>query len=175
MKAERAVVVRKVDSSVGERTAEELRRDIDDNNGGLQVDEVIKFPGHTHVFKIEFQTIAMAEKARQNGLLIFHTRIAPNQIEKEFFVDILMCFNCFALDNHTTEKCPNKNNPVICSECTGNHNFEDCTSITKRCVNCGGPHRTMAMKCPKKKEIAKKKRIEAQQGKMEKGEEHMPE
>ena len=35
-------------------------------------------------------------------------------------------------------------------------------------LNCGGPHRTMAMSCPKKKEIIKQKRDQAKQNEQEK-------
>ena len=170
MKAERAIIVRKIDSTVGERSKEELKEEIERCNNGLVVDEVVKFPRHTHLFKIEFQTISMAEKAREKGLLIFNMKVTPHQIEKEHFTDILMCFTCYQLDSHITDNCPQKGKLVICSECSGDHHFQQCNSQTKKCVNCGGPHRTMAMGCPKKKDIAKRKRQEATQGKLEKEE-----
>ena len=49
---------------------------------------------------------------------------------------------------------------IVCSECAGNHSFKECTSRIKKCLNCHGPHRTMAMACPLKKEIIKRKRRE---------------
>ena len=52
MKAERAIIVRRIDSTVGERSKEELKEEIERCNNGLLVDEVVKFPRHTHLFKI---------------------------------------------------------------------------------------------------------------------------
>ena len=47
---------------------------------------------------------------------------------------------------------------AICSECgrTG-HRFHQCNSQHKKCINCGQNHRTLAYKCPKRKEVIKQK------------------
>ena len=79
----------------------------------------------------------------------------------------MICFNCYKLEDHTSANCPTKD-IIVCSECTDNHNFKDCTSTTKKCLNCEGPHRTMAMSYPKKKKIIKQQRDQAKQKKHEK-------
>lgn len=61
------------------------------------------------------------------------------------------------MDSHATRDCPTPD-LVVCSECTGSHNFRDCKALGKKCLNCGGDHRTMAMACPKKKEVIRKKK-----------------
>ena len=47
---------------------------------------------------------------------------------------------------------------LICSECarTGQR-FHQCNSQQKKCINCGQNHRTLAYKCPKRKEVIKQK------------------
>ena len=126
-------------------------------NTQLEIVEVTKFGSYTHLFKIELRTIEQAQRVLQNGLLCGHTKIASHQIEKEEFTDILICFNCYKLEDHTSANCPKKGT-MVCSECAGHHHFKECTSNIKKCLNCGGPHRTMAMSCPKKKEIIKQKK-----------------
>ncbi|MPC23854.1 hypothetical protein E2C01_016921 [Portunus trituberculatus] len=50
---------------------------------------------------------------------------------------------------------------TVCSEC-GSHEYtwKNCTNDTKKCINCSGPHRTLANKCPRRKEIKDHKRKE---------------
>ena len=167
LKAERSVICRKIDSSVGEMSKEEIKEDISSRNIHLDAEEVTKFGSYTHLFKVEFKTIEQAQRALQNGFLCGNTKISSHQIEKEEFTDILICFNCYKLEDHTSSNCPTKDT-IVCSECTGNHYFKDCTSPTKKCLNCEGPHRTMAMACPKKKEIVKRKRFIAKEKEQEK-------
>ena len=59
-------------------------------------------------------------------------------------------------------RAPNKRLEVTearCSECSAvGHRWTECKSQVKKCLNCQGPHRTLAMACPKKKEAIKNKR-----------------
>ena len=162
VKAQRSVICRQVDSWVGEHTGEEIKKEIERCNENLKVAEVIKFKSYTHIFKIEFKNIEMAEKAKLRGILCFNVKITSRQIEQETFIDILTCFNCYAYEDHPTSRCPNTN-AKKCSECCGDHDYRQCKSSIKKCINCGGPHRTLAMSCPVKKRHLeeKKKTIEA--------------
>ena len=47
--------------------------------------------------------------------------------------------------------------------------MEGYTSPTKKCINCDGAHRTMAMACPKRKEILKEKEEREKQRQADKG------
>ena len=98
----------------------------------------------------------MAQKAFEQGLVLFNMKISPDQIKKEIFINILICFKKYKMEDHTTANCPRKNT-VICSECAGNNIWKDCTFPTKNCINCDGTHRTMAMTCPKRKEMLREK------------------
>lgn len=159
VKANRAVICRQIDPFVGERTRDDIQHEIERCNSNLKIAELVKFGQHSHVFKIEFRTSEMAQHVLERGFLCFNMKITPSQIQREEFVDVLTCFRCYRMDNHATKDCPTPD-LVVCSECTGGHSFRDCKSNQKKCINCGGEHRTMAMACPKKKEIIKKKKEE---------------
>lgn len=152
---------------MGHHTKQQLQAEIQRCNQHLRVAEVYKFGVHTHVFKIEFTTTEMARTVLERGLLVFHMRITPSQIKQEENEDVLMCFKCYQLESHTTRECPSPN-IVICSECSGPHNFKNCNETFKKCINCDGPHRTMAMSCPVKKEKIKNKRVTKEEEKKQK-------
>ena len=159
IKADRSLICKQIDEMVGRRSADELGKEIRRCNQGMEVEEVIKFGEVTHSFKIQFSTIEQAERAQARGIIAFNMKIASHQIHKEIFTDVLMCFKCYKLDSHTSDKCPTPN-IRICSECSGNHLFSECKETQKKCLNCGGPHRTMAWSCRMKKEVAARKRDE---------------
>ena len=103
VKAEKSIICRKVESIVGEKTKEEIKTEIMRCNEGLKVEEVVKFGYYTHVFKIEFETLQDAEKAKRQGILCFNTKIADHQIETEKHTDIRICFHCYKLEQKTTQ------------------------------------------------------------------------
>ena len=156
IKANRSVICRKIDMSVGSHTKDELTAEINKCNTNIKVAEITKFKEYTHIFKIELQTTEQAQHVLQNGLLCYNTRIAPSQIEKEEYADLQICFTCYKYESHSTKDCPTPNK-IICSECTGQHKHTQCTSNIKKCINCGGSHRTLAMACPTKKQLMRNK------------------
>ena len=102
--------------------------------------------------KIEFETVEMADKAIQHGIRLFRISVASHQITKEKYTEITYCLRCYALEQHLTKDCPKPREHKACSECASDdHTWSNCTSTTKKCLNCGGPHRTMAFKCPTRK------------------------
>ena len=154
IKAKRTLLVRKVDQWVGSHSKEDIKEELERNHAWLKIREVTKIKQYTHLFKIEFVSVAMTDRALQEGLLCFFTRLAPSQMERETYISLQMCFKCYKYENHNTDKCP-EGDIKWCSEC-GNkdHTYTDCPDKTiKRCLNCNGPHRTMAMACPIKKEL----------------------
>ena len=92
VRAQRSIICRQVDSYVGEHTKEQLLGEINRCNGTIRAVEVIKFKDYTHVFKVELENTQMADKVATNGLLCFHVKISPTQIEREEYVDIMVCF-----------------------------------------------------------------------------------
>ena len=159
LKTERSLICRRVDSSIGEMTKEELKEDMNSRNTQLEVVEVTKFGSYTHLFKIELRTIEQAQRVLQNGLLCGHTKIASHQIEKEEFTDILICFNCYKLEDHTSANCPKKGT-IVCSECAGHHHFKECNSNIKKMSKLWGNHIAL-WRChaQKRRKLSNKKEI----------------
>ncbi|KAF2352204.1 hypothetical protein FHG87_017041 [Trinorchestia longiramus] len=155
IRAQRSVVCRQIDSWIGEKSTDELKQEITHRNPHFEVREIIKFGQYTHVFKIEFATINMACHALQHGILCERIKIAPSQIQQKF-IEILICFNCYKMEQHATKDYPTPN-LTICSECTGNHAHKNCTSPIKKRLKCQEDHRTMAMSCPTRETIIKNK------------------
>lgn len=59
--------------------------------------------------------------------------------------------NCFGY-GHLKPQCKEETK----TECSsGTHSYRDCKSSVKKCVNCGGAHRTFANSCPTCKEAIK--------------------
>ena len=96
------------------------------------------------------------------GLLLFNTYILPENTEKDNYTPIRTCFTCYAFENHPTTQCPKKD-IKICSVCaeTG-HMGNECNNTIKKCVNCGGGHRILAVSYPIKKEKINQVRNEQQ-------------
>lgn len=156
--SKRSVICRRLDPWLGGHTAEEIKAEINRTQSWARVSEVIKFGNYTHVIKITFEETGMAQNAKEKGLLMFHVAVTKEQIEREVYTNIQMCFICYELESHTSRDCPKKDTKV-CSECgKDGHTFRECEETTKQCLNCKGPHRTMAMSCPKKKELIKEKK-----------------
>ncbi|KAF2348751.1 hypothetical protein FHG87_020494 [Trinorchestia longiramus] len=155
IRAQRSVVCRQIDSWIGGKSADELNRKLRIATHTLKCGK-LSFGQYIHVFKIEFTTINMVSHALQHGILCEHVKIAPSQIQQEKFIDILIYFNCYKLEQHTTKDRPTPN-LTICPDCTGNHTYKNCTSAIKKCLNCKRDHRTMAMSCQTRKTIIKNK------------------
>ena len=72
---------------------------------------------------MECGSVAEAERVLSVGLLCFYIRISPNQIQREDYTNLLMCFNCY-YENHITSNCPHK------KVSTGVLNVEQKTTIS---------------------------------------------
>lgn len=162
IKAKRTIFVRKVDKEIGSHTAEEIKANLELNNQWMKIAEVTKIKDYTHVFKICFRDTQMADKALDKGFLAFRMSITPDTLEREKFTSILTCFKCYKFEAHQTKDCPETSK--FCSECAEEgHFYTECTNTHKACLNCtrqnktNNNHRTLAMACPIKKELIKKK------------------
>ena len=101
----------------------------------------------------------MVDKAIEEGLFITNQRVKPIQVEREIFIKITPCNNCFYYD-HTTNKCPHEH-LTLCSICGANdHRNKNCNAEAQKCLNCRGPHRTLAAARSIRKNIIKEKRTE---------------
>ena len=128
---------------------------------------VIKIKDYTHVLKIEFSTVEAADKALEKGILMFHMMVTPEQMARDEFINILTCFKYYALENHPTKSCTETR--TLCPECAQEgHRWSECRNPIKKCLNCDGQHRTLAMAYPVKKELMHKKKSEKEQEEQQK-------
>lgn len=158
VRAKRTIFVRQVDDTVGRRTANDIKDELTAKQNWIKIEEIIKIKHFTHIFKIVCENVETADKILDQGLLLFNTKISKFQCEREEYTHLLICFKCYQYETHPTKDCTSTT--TYCSECglTG-HDFRQCASDNKKCLNCGGDHRTLAVKCP----IRKQKQLEKQQ------------
>ena len=104
----------------------------------------------------------MASKAMNTGIVLFNLVVPSANIFQDEFVNLLICYKCYALEEHTTASCTKPINYKVCSLCsqTG-HTFKECQAYEKTCINCKGPHSTLAMSCPHRKRIQKEKKTKS--------------
>ena len=144
--AMKTVVVKEIDSIIDEFTDQEIIENIERVNDWAKVVELYKFQTTAKMLKIQFETTTMATRALNNGLIILFQRVPPRRIEKEIFVRLLPCNNCYGYD-HDTKSCKEAKQ-TLCAFCgSSGHKQSTCTSLTPKCINCGEAHRTLAAQC----------------------------
>ena len=118
--------------------------------------------------KIICANVRTANDILDKGLVVYNQRFAGRSLERELYFNITPCFKCYKYD-HSTNKCQTPEDFKVCSECSKKgHRYNECSSQLKKCLNCGQPHKTLAFKCPVRKELVKKKIGELKQKKQEK-------
>ena len=155
--AMRTVIVKEVDSMIDEYSNEEVIYSIEALNEWAEVTEIYKFKTPSKMLKVQFKSGSMAQRAIKEGMVILNQRIPARRIEKEIFVKLTPCNNCYAY-NHETKKCP-KEKMTLCANCgEEGHKQSNCEARSPRCINCGEEHRTLAAQCMIRKDLIKEKR-----------------
>ncbi len=161
LKVKKSVIVPRVEDIIYERPLSDIKEELKDHNvwiGDDGVAEIYKFPNSLTI-KITFTTTALAQKCLEAGIKAFGISIPATMIKHETYIPIKSCMRCYTLEEHHTNECPRPKDFKICSECsTEGHVWHQCQSNTKKCINCGENHSTLAMKCQKRKDTIKEKR-----------------
>ena len=153
----KTVIIKRLDPIIDEYEAEEIKQSIERANNNIVVEEIFVFPITSKIMKVRLETSAMAKKVLCNGLLVLNQRVKPNQIEKEIFVKITPCTNCYKYD-HMTSSCP-REKMLLCAFCGGeNHKQKDCKKETPECLNFREQH-TGSLVSREKKINKRKKNI----------------
>ena len=97
----------------------------------------------------------MAQNALDKGMIILQQSIPKWNLEREIFVRLTPCRNCFKYEHKFIECKEEKRDR--CMYCAGNHRQHDCKEETPCCINCGGQHRTLAAACKVHKDLIKKR------------------
>ena len=136
--AMKTVIVKEIDSIIDEYENQEINNSIESINERAKVVEVYKFDTESKMVKIQFESMAMANRAAKDGIIILSQRIPARRIEKEIFVKLMPCNNCYGYD-HETKNCTKEK--LTCAYCgEEGHKQNNCRSETPRCLNYSGAH-----------------------------------
>ncbi|XP_064094659.1 uncharacterized protein LOC135206986 [Macrobrachium nipponense] len=161
--SKRTVVVRGVDPIVMEFDENKIREDIESGQPWAKADAVIKLPSSTRTLKVKFQQVAQASKALEEGLDMLGFHHTTRQIEREIFIRLRPCYNCYAY-THLAKDCEKPADLTLCSECAAeDHRYDQCHSLKKKCLNCGEDHRTFASVCEERKKLLRAKEREVRE------------
>ena len=137
--AMRSIVVRHLDKVVDEYNEEEIIDTINTKNDWAEAEYVYKIASSGRLLKIRFKSTNMPNRALKDGLFFLDQYIPVKQIERETYVKITPCYNCFQYD-HKTRECP-KDHQDVCAFCAqSGHRQNTCRETTPKCLNCDGLH-----------------------------------
>jgi len=155
LKCARSAIIFNCDTMITQYTEDQIKKDIEECND-INVLSVIKL--NKKSIKIEFQDESTCKRVVTSGIFMFHLSIPVSCITQDIHIDVVMCYSCYKLDDHIGKDCPNKG-IKLCSVCSSNtHRHLDCQSNVKKCLNCNGPHNTLALSCPERKKVISQKR-----------------
>ena len=95
----KTVIVKEIDSIIDEYEDQEIKNSITSINEWAKVVEVYMFNTESKMVKIQFESTAMALTAAEDGIIILNQRIPARRIEKEIFVKLNPCNNCYGYDH----------------------------------------------------------------------------
>ena len=152
----RTIIVRHLDKVISEYSDKDIISNIEATNEWAKVEFVYKLTDTGRMLKIRFNTTEMATRALKDGLVVAYQRIPPRYIEKEIFVKLTPCYNCYSY-SHKTQSCEIAKQS-ICAFCAKKgHSQNNCSESNPKCINCDGNHKTLASVCPVRKRLIKER------------------
>lgn len=164
LRCQRTVICFQLDDFVTCNDPAAIKHEIARCQDWAKVEGIYKFP-RTNTLKVTFSTSEMAEKAYDQGLLMFNFSVPQSQMRREVYIHLMACDRCHAIEDHPTSECPLPPTYKACSECGGqDHTFRECQAETKQCFNCRQEHSARAMRCPARKKALKEKEERLRKG-----------
>ena len=163
LKSNRSVIVHSVDREILIHEVGAIKHEVQKCNDYGEPLEVIKL-GKSNKIKIVFISSVMADLCIARGLSLFYLHIPADSIERDKFIQLITCFNCYAVEKHSTQNCPRKSqNPdyLVCSKCAQeNHTHKNCKAKNEeiKCINCRLAHESISMSCSIRKDALKARR-----------------
>jgi len=158
LRASRTVLLHKLDTIIYENDISSIKNEIERVNNGITIADIYKFP-NSRTVKITLNSQQAAETVFHGGLLAFNLVVPPRNISQDKYIELLVCYRCYKLDDHVSSQCDKASDYIICSLCSGvDHSYKNCNCRDRKCVNCDGNHSTLALSCPVRKKIISDKR-----------------
>ena len=155
----KSIIIKNLDKQIEAYNLDEIKDNIEKNNDNIIIETVITLPTPTKMLKVKLQNQFMAIKATLNGLMIFNQYLPPASIEREVYIKLTPCYNCFAY-NHHTKKCP-RPKLTLCTRCGADtHIQQQCNVNLLKCINCKKSHHTLAPVCEVRKALIKERSLE---------------
>ena len=154
----KTIVVKHLDYMIDSYTDEDIIESIERLNQWATVESIYRIPTTIKMLKVRFQNQQMVQVAIEKGIVILHQHIPHWNIEKELFIRLTPCRNCYQY-NHREKDCKEAK-AIRCTFCAGEHKQHECKATQACCINCGGPHRTLAATCKVRKDLIKQKSSE---------------
>ena len=151
----KTIAVKHLDYMVDSFTDDDIIDSVERFNDWAQVESIYRIPSTSKILKIRFKTQHMVQIALDKGIKILYQHIPKWNIEKELFVKLTPCRNCFQY-NHRLKECTNEKK-LRCTFCATEHRQNECKEKQPKCINCGGQHRTLAAACQIRKDLIKKR------------------
>ena len=135
LKAKRSVLVFRVDSHTFDKEEEAIKTEIEKENEWVgRITQLNKFP-NINIIKITFDETNKATRATEHGLLAFSMRLSHHDIKIDTYYNIITCYKCYTMEEHTTNKCKKSNSYKICSNCSlEGHIWKECREEKKKHV-----------------------------------------
>ena len=67
---------------------------------------MIKIKDYTHVIKVTFDEMKMADMAQERGMVVLNMSNTPSPIEREEYINLYICFSCYKYESHETKIVP---------------------------------------------------------------------
>ena len=150
----KTVIAKNIDYMIDSYSDDGVIDSIERHNDWATFEHIYRIPASSKLLKIRFKTQQMAQNALDKCMIILQQSILKWNLEREIFVRLTPCRNCFKYDHKVTE-C--KEERDRCTYCAGNHRQHDCKEESPCCINCGGQHRTLAAACKVRKDLIKKR------------------
>ena len=151
----KTIVVKQLHYMVDSFSDQEIIDSIHELGDRAEVESMYRLPTTSKMLKIRFVSQQMAQTAMTKGLVILHQFIPHWNVEREIFVRLTPCRNCFSYE-HKMKDCTEEKK-MRCTYCAGEHKQADCKTSEPWCINCGGAHRTLASACKIRKDLIKKR------------------
>ena len=154
----RTVLVRGLEWWVSERTKEEIKEHIESEYPSWELQKVVKIPNNNKLMKLVCKTAWIANAVMEKGITIFRQRFASKSLEKEMYISLNPCMQCYSYD-HNTKKCKHPDDYLICSECAEKgHHYSNCKSLVKSVLTAISSTKLWHLiKCPIRKALVNKK------------------